>query len=442
MPREGIADGNSKYRSVGNFARGQENRRADAAQLAVSHLFVAGADRGTTVLVLLSARLGLSGVAGAGAFTGSGSRGSQASDNLLRLLPRRLHLFFSDPLLDDCRRLAHVFYLGYAGHLLRSLFSRSRAFASPSGVATSWPLTVTAPLVWTGLEFVRSFLLTGFAWYYLGHTQHHYLAAIQVADLGGVYVISFVMAAVNGWLAEFLFRIPELRKSLRLAPAPPFPRRRFGLAVLTLVSAVFIYGGWRLSQDKFELGPSIALLQGNIDQRILIEASSGADKGDNLKYLTDYYSDMSAIAATVFVPPPDLIVWPETSFPYTWLELPGNLNKVPAETRNNALLVQRFVRRLAADTKTNHLVGLNSVVYDDDKKTQYNSAFLMTEGGAVAGRYDKIHRVPFGEYVPLRDWIPFMNYFAPYDFDYSIRQGETQTRFPARQISFRRADLQ
>ncbi len=302
--------------------------------------------------------------------------------------------------------------------------------------ATSWPLTITVPLVWTGLEFVRSFLLTGFAWYYLGHTQHHYLAAIQVADLGGVYMISFVMAAANGWLAEILLRIPELRKSRWLAPASPIPRRRFGLAVLTLVSAMFIYGGWRLSQDKFELGPSVALLQGNIDQRILIEASSGADKGDNLKYLTDYYSEMSAIAATVFVPAPDLIIWPETSFPYAWLELPGDLNKVPAETRNNAFNVQNFVRRLVAETKTNHLIGLNSVVFDDKKKTQYNSALLMTEGGAVAGRYDKIHRVPFGEYVPLRDWLPFMNYFAPYDFDYSISQGEKQTRFPLGKYHF------
>src|SRR5262245_43383004 len=41
--------------------------------------------------------------------------------------------------------------------------------------ATSWPLTLTAPIVWTALEFVRSFLGTGFAWYYLGHSQHHYL---------------------------------------------------------------------------------------------------------------------------------------------------------------------------------------------------------------------------------------------------------------------------
>src|SRR5262249_38797935 len=49
--------------------------------------------------------------------------------------------------------------------------------------------------------------------------------------------------------------------------------------------------------------------------------------------------------------------------------------------------------------------------------------------GQAAGRYDKIHRVPWGEYVPLRDWLPFLNVFAPYDFDYSIAPGDGFPRF-------------
>jgi apolipoprotein N-acyltransferase len=63
-----------------------------------------------------------------------------------------------------------------------------------------------------------------------------------------------------------------------------------------------------------------------------------------------------------------------------------------------------------------------------DKPYRYNSALLVTPQGRAATRYDKIHRVPFGEYVPLLDWLPFMENFAPYDFPYSIRRGEHLTR--------------
>src|SRR5262249_10872240 len=62
------------------------------------------------------------------------------------------------------------------------------------------------------------------------------------------------------------------------------------------------------------------------------------------------------------------------------------------------------------------------------KPRRYNSAVLIDANGKTRGRYDKIHRVPFGEYVPLRDWLPWMNAFAPYDFDYSVSAGERFTR--------------
>jgi apolipoprotein N-acyltransferase len=82
-------------------------------------------------------------------------------------------------------------------------------------------------------------------------------------------------------------------------------------------------------------------------------------------------------------------------------------------------------------------LGLNSQVRDDGQPMRrYNSAVLIRPDGRPAGRYDKMHRVPFGEYVPLRDWLPWMNAFAPYDFDYSIRSGEAWTRFPLGEYRF------
>src|SRR5208283_5661367 len=69
-------------------------------------------------------------------------------------------------------------------------------------------------------------------------------------------------------------------------------------------------------------------------------------------------------------------------------------------------------------------------------RNKFNSAVHVTAWGEEAGRYDKIHRVAFGEYVPLRDWLPFMEWFSPYDFEYSIRAGEGLTRFPLGKYRF------
>src|SRR5262249_40290951 len=86
---------------------------------------------------------------------------------------------------------------------------------------------------------------------------------------------------------------------------------------------------------------------------------------------------------------------------------------------------------------TDALLGLNSRVLMDEKKSKrYNSAVLVRRDGEVAGRYDKIHRVPFGEYVPFRESLPWMNAFAPYDFDYSVQPGEQMTRFTLGQYHF------
>ena len=76
---------------------------------------------------------------------------------------------------------------------------------------------------------------------------------------------------------------------------------------------------------------------------------------------------------------------------------------------------------------------------------RYNSALLVDRDGTPVGRYDKIHLVPFGEYVPMGETLPFMSMFTPYEGNYSCKPGEMWTRFPLHgrrpDVPFRLPDL-
>ncbi len=305
---------------------------------------------------------------------------------------------------------------------------------------TALPLAVTVPVVWTALEHFRSNFIGGFAtlllgstqhdcpggfgWYCLSHSQHAFLPLIQVSDLTGAYGVSFLVAAVNGLLFEVLYARRWFRRVFVSAEAPA---RYAGLALLAQAAAVlalllltFGYGAWRLRQGGFEEGPRVALIQGNIDQRIRNDTGDPdpTKRDDAASRIVRDYMELSALAAGYR---PDLIVWPETSWPYDWVETkPGEPD---AEC---AALAREYARRWHADL----LAGMNVSVGPPQRPQRYNSAVLINRDGRLAGRYDKIHRVPFGEYVPLRETLPFMNRFAPYDFDYSVHPGVEHTRFP------------
>jgi apolipoprotein N-acyltransferase len=267
------------------------------------------------------------------------------------------------------------------------------------------PFFVTVPVVWTALEFFRSFVGTGFPWYLLAHTQHDHLAVIQVADLTGAWGISFLVAAVNAFLCQVLLaglgRAVVTRRTLLVEA---------GLLVVMLVGVV-AYGDWRMGQLEQNPGPRIAIVQGNLPQYLRNNPTTG-------RSILDHYVSLCDLAARSR---PDLIVWPETSMPYYWEEVWPDGPTRPAH---------ELARQLAERVHSSVLLGLNSVVVTAEHvDRRYNSALLLDPRGVPVARYDKIHRVPFGEYVPLRDVLPFLNWFAPYDFDYSVSPGAAHTRF-------------
>jgi apolipoprotein N-acyltransferase len=131
-------------------------------------------------------------------------------------------------------------------------------------------------------------------------------------------------------------------------------------------------------------------------------------------------------------PRPDLIIWPETTYPCDWLvaspETPAE--EMSDDFNRDCQLCQKLAKEYAQFSAANILVGLNCAEMMPGGRFQtYNSALLLRRDGVPGGRYDKIHCVPFGEYVPMRTYFPWMQVFSPYKHDYSMTCGENRTRF-------------
>ena len=312
---------------------------------------------------------------------------------------------------------------------------------------TRLPLVLTFPVVWVSFEYVRwgvfgSFysvisgshqhdLPGGFSWYYLGHSQHDFLELIQICDLFGVYGVSFLVAAANALLFEALYRRETIRRwacgSDAKPGATPSGLLLRGLVIGSALLATLAYGSWRLGEDTISPGPKVALLQGNVPQGVRNE-TIGLDQEKResaQRKLLVHYSDLADQATSYR---PDLIVWPETSYPGVWQELePGIPNQYSRD---------QIAKRMIHALRTSVLVGMTAIVAEPEggKPKQYNSAILIGRDAAWKGRYDKIHRVPFGEYIPFGSTL--LRPLVPYDNDFSVQPGVEHTRFPLRTYQF------
>ena len=196
------------------------------------------------------------------------------------------------------------------------------------------------------------------------------------------------------------------------------------IAVVGLVGGAVAYGMHRLDEGGFETGPRVALLQGDIDVRL-------HNQGVGQKMIEQYVGLL--FLTRLHDRPVDLVVWPENAYPGWHYDIPPQLplEEIDPAVKVHAARIQADLHDIATHISAEQLVGLTTVVVGEKKKeTRYASALLLHKNGSLGERFDKIHRVPFGEYVPLRDWLPFMNALAPYKEDYSISAGSKYTRFP------------
>ncbi len=238
---------------------------------------------------------------------------------------------------------------------------------------------------WAGLEFVRSRFLTGLPWNLLGISQARLLPLIQVAAWTSVTGVSFLVALFNTAVFQALATRRESGKRAVLVPA----------AAAALILAVTGLGLRQLARGRdFPPGEGLrmSLIQGGVWQ----------DHKWDPALAPRHFSLYLNLSRQAQETGPDIIVWPESALPYS-LETPG---------------VMPALGGLAASGKTWLLIGADYQSPPPERR-HFNSAFLIGPDGEAAGRYDKVHLVPYGEYTPLKSVFPFLGRVVPWEEDFS-----------------------
>jgi apolipoprotein N-acyltransferase len=254
----------------------------------------------------------------------------------------------------------------------------SRRLASPFLTAAAWVV----------LEALRGrWPLGGFPWADLGIALHDVPAARALAGVGGTLLVTFVIVAVNGLLLELGLAVAAHRPRASVLAAG-------GLAGLLLVTVVVDVTRY---QPRTTGHLKVAMLQGDDEQLPLAEQTN--------QPLTAKHLELAGQLRGHY----DLIVFPESA-------LDTDPEADPA--------LREQLTQLAAEHGANVLVNARTLAPDGRYR---NTNLMYTPDGRLEGRYSKQHLVPFGEYVPWRDQLSFLNELRqiPYDFE----AGDSRTIF-------------
>ncbi|PQO32976.1 apolipoprotein N-acyltransferase [Blastopirellula marina] len=289
------------------------------------------------------------------------------------------------------------------------------------------PIPIAAPLVWTALEYVRAYFVTGFSMAQLGHTQVDYLPLIQISSITGAYGVSFLVMLVASLL---LMAVPpwEAGKADR---AQPKPTRQVAWVVAALLVVVGSYVGgqqWLRVEQRYD-AENLAQQKeaGNRPVQIgLVQGSIDTVFGDptQSERTFEQYSQLSDLLVAEH-PNLDLIVWPETTMgPHMVFEVANDFAPPPAWGSSGERAKQSILETVRGFNYFLHglvvnrwraplLLGTSVIRYGNQRVDHYNAAIHVGDQGTIVTRYEKTHPVMFGEYVPFGDWFPFVYDWLP-----------------------------
>ncbi len=304
--------------------------------------------------------------------------------------------------------LAHTTGAGYAGLVLYFTIFYTVAFPVLRGVAglrnRFRPLLLAA--AWVSLDFLVGRLFTGIPWLFAGYSQVRLLPLIQVADVTGVHGVTYLVVLLSAVVAFGC----ETRKVAWVS----------AVIWVVLTGGAWIYGVVRLPgvDVGVEAGPLVAVIQPNIPQAL-------KDSHDRMNARTVVETNLRLSMEACQDPRPDLLVWSETMNPYPLGQ---------GDSRIYRSNLREFSQKTRRDFGCAFLLG--TLYHTKPMKKgrppppHFNSAILFERSGEVLGRYDKLHPIPWAEYIPLGIESVGKVIEDYTGFPMCMKAGETATVFP------------
>ncbi|MEO5355808.1 MAG: apolipoprotein N-acyltransferase [Nitrospirae bacterium YQR-1] len=237
----------------------------------------------------------------------------------------------------------------------------------------------STPFIWVSLEYLKGIFLTGFPWSFLGYSQYKFIPLIQIADITAVYGISFLIVFFNCALYLTFFENNYTLKKNPLKKLKP----------IIIASVIFIlaivYGLKKQPSLNYTEKVTVTLVQGNIPQEMKLSRD----------YTDKIINTYETLTLENTPDNTDLVVWPESALPFYFMS--------DRKYTDDFVKFQKYLGKSL-------LFGTDLIRGRKGKSLILtNSAVLLGKDGKIDYVYDKIHMVPFGEYVPLRKLLFFVD---------------------------------
>jgi apolipoprotein N-acyltransferase len=231
---------------------------------------------------------------------------------------------------------------------------------------------IASSCLWVLLEYLRTYLLTGFPWLLIGYSQFKFLSIIQIVEFTGVYGVSFLILFVNFCCYFFLITNKSINSLIK---NNLITKNQYIITSFIIIVIIFMIGKIRLYKFKYfgKDNLNVAIIQPNIAQYKKLDST----------YINEILLKLSQYASKISKKKCILAIWPETVIPTC---IPKNI------------YILHRIKHILSITRCPNLIG---TVYNNRNEEQFNAIVVINKTNIVL-LHKKHHLIPFGEYFPLK----------------------------------------